>query len=204
MRIVGLVTAGGVLRFGNGRRAAGRPGWRAGARAGDALIAHSEQSLKDRAGVAPGRRAALLSGGRREAGMLTGGCKCGGVRYETGAAPFNPTLCHCLDCRRATGAPAVAWFSVRRGALRFTRGAPKRYASSARAERAFCPDCGTPLLYEGRDYPDDTDIATATLDDPEAVPPADHVWTRSRVSWLPIADGKPAYATTRSAGRSAG
>ena len=48
---------------------------------------------------------------------LTGGWVCGAVRYEADGAPFHATLCHCVDGRRASGAPGLAWFSARRAAL---------------------------------------------------------------------------------------
>jgi hypothetical protein len=41
--------------------------------------------------------------------MLTGGCYCGAVRYETDGEPFHETICHCADCRRIVGAASVAW-----------------------------------------------------------------------------------------------
>ncbi len=44
--------------------------------------------------------------------MLKSGCFCGAIRYEMAGAPFDQTSCHCLICRRTTGAPFVAWFSV--------------------------------------------------------------------------------------------
>ena len=68
--------------------------------------------------------------------MLTGGCLCGEVRYEADGAPFHKTVCHCSMCRRASGAPIVAWFSVPREELRWVQGAPKRYRSSAQATKA--------------------------------------------------------------------
>ena len=46
--------------------------------------------------------------------MLTGGCFCGRVRYEARGPAFNRTSCHCSICRRTSGAPFVAWFSVAR------------------------------------------------------------------------------------------
>jgi hypothetical protein len=49
----------------------------------------------------------------RESNMLTGGCFCGDIRYAVTGSPFHPTNCHCSICRRTTGAPFVAWFSVR-------------------------------------------------------------------------------------------
>jgi len=45
--------------------------------------------------------------------MLQGGCFCGRIRYEVAGRPFHETNCHCSICRRTTGAPFVAWFSVR-------------------------------------------------------------------------------------------
>ena len=132
--------------------------------------------------------------------MLQGGCACGRVRYETDGTPFDATICHCADCRRSSGAPLVAWFSVPTARLRFTAEAPRYFASSAEAERGFCPDCGTSLTYRRHDMAEATDISTASLDDPERVPPRDHTWARSQLSWVRLADGLPAYDTLRSKG----
>ena len=38
------------------------------------------------------------------------------------------------------------------------------------------------------------------LDDPEAVPPADHTYVQSRLHWLHLADELPRYLRTRSEG----
>lgn len=123
--------------------------------------------------------------------MLDGGCFCGAVRYVAEGEPFHPTICHCADCRRAAGAPCVAWFSVATARLRFTRGRPRFFASSAKAERGFCADCGTTLTWRGLATPEEIDVTIASLDDPEAVPPADHTQAASRLSWLKLADGLP-------------
>ena len=40
---------------------------------------------------------------------ITGGCLCGSVRYEARGAPLTVAYCHCLSCRRHTGAPLVVW-----------------------------------------------------------------------------------------------
>ncbi|MBE9604007.1 GFA family protein [Acetobacteraceae bacterium H6797] len=115
--------------------------------------------------------------------MLKGGCFCGHVRYEAHGEPFHPTVCHCADCRRIVGAPMVAWFSVARGDYRLISGEPARFASSPGVERSFCPRCGTSLTYCAENYPGEIDIALATLDDPEALPPADNTQTGGRLSW---------------------
>ena len=113
--------------------------------------------------------------------------------------PFNSTVCHCSDCRRAAGAPMVAWFTVPRSDYRVVAGAPTRFASSDRVTRTFCPRCGTSLTFEGDEFPDEVDITTASLDDPEAMPPLDHTRTKTQLSWVRLADGLPAYPDRRPA-----
>lgn len=132
--------------------------------------------------------------------MLTGGCYCGQVRYEAEGAPFHETICHCADCRRVAGAPAVAWFSVPAAGLRFVAAKPRRFRSSAHATRSFCPNCGTSLTFQSDSLPDEIDITTASLDQPEMLPPRDHTHAAGRLPWLRLADGLPRYATTREDG----
>ena len=132
--------------------------------------------------------------------VLRGGCMCGAVRYEADGDPFHATLCHCIDCRRASGAPALAWFSVRRAVLRWTRGTPVLHASSPGVQRQFCGRCGTQLTWHSVDVPDEIDVTTCSLDDPDAIPPADHTYHAQHVRWLHLADGLPRYPTLRANG----
>jgi hypothetical protein len=124
--------------------------------------------------------------------MLEGGCLCGKVRYRVEPGPADSAYCHCRMCQRASGAPVVAWCSVRAAHVRYTRGAPRAYRSSDEARREFCGDCGTPLLFRP-DHGRTVDVSTATLDDPAAVPPAYHIWRMSRLAWFETADALPRY-----------
>ena len=128
---------------------------------------------------------------------LQGGCFCGAVRYAVDGEVFHSTLCHCRDCRRMSGAPAVAWFSVRMGRLRFTHGNPATHHSSAHVLRGFCATCGTTLTYQDDRSPDELDITSASLDDPDSVAPQDHTFVQERLAWMRTADGLPEYARTR-------
>jgi hypothetical protein len=131
--------------------------------------------------------------------LLKGGCFCGAVRYEAGGAPFNESACHCSMCRRTTGAPFVAWFSVRRSMFRLS-GPATRFRSSAKAVRSFCPVCGTQVSFEHDDCPDEIDVSTASLDDPAGLPPKDHIHTASKLPWLQLADGLPQFPGQRAGG----
>ena len=130
--------------------------------------------------------------------MLTGGCFCGRVRYETEDAPFNRTNCHCTICRRTTGAPYVAWFSVARSKLKLS-GELARFRSSAKATRSFCPECGTQISFD-LDGADEIDVTTASLDDPNRVPPVDHIHTSSRLAWVKLVDGLAQFRESREEG----
>lgn len=129
--------------------------------------------------------------------LATGGCLCGNVRYEARGAPLSVIWCHCTSCRRHAGAPAVALAGYRRDQLRYTSGAPRVFASSPGVGRAFCPDCGTPLTWEG-DGGDDIgpmiELLVGTMDAPEEFAPECHIHVGERLRWFETTDHLPRYA----------
>ena len=129
---------------------------------------------------------------------VEGGCLCGAVRYRASGESDPRTLCHCNSCRRAAGAPVVAWTTFPPARFAFTKGNPARYRSSPPVERTFCPTCGTPLTYRHASFPDELDVTVASLDDPSAFPPADHIWVSEKVPWLALGDDLPRYPRSRS------
>lgn len=127
--------------------------------------------------------------------MVTGRCHCGAVRYELSGDVAHHALCHCTDCRRASGAPLVGWIAVASDALDIRGGAPKVYHSSEGVERHFCGDCGTGLFYYNEAVlPGLVDVQSATLDDPEVAPPQAHIQTAERIGWMEGAHELPAFA----------
>ena len=117
---------------------------------------------------------------------LSGGCFCGFVRYRAGGAVTHETICHCSICRRTSGAPFVAWFTVSASEFAFTSGTPTEFESSAHGRRTFCPKCGTPLTFRSENAPGETDVTTCSLEAPELVPPKDHTFTGSALSWVEL------------------
>ena len=136
--------------------------------------------------------------------MLHGGCFCGAIHYETDALPFHETNYHCSICRRTSGIPFVAWFSVPKASFRLLTGSPTRFRSSAKGTRSFCPSCGTPLTCELEDFPDEIDVTLCSLDHPEAVTPKDHTRTSSQLPWIKLADELPSYRESRQEEETAG
>ena len=116
---------------------------------------------------------------------LEGGCHCGAVRYRVSGEQQHVAICHCRDCRKSAGAPMVSWAAFPSGCLAITRGEPRSWNSSGDAYRSFCADCGTGLWYVNETFlPGLVDIQTATLDDPEALPPRAHVQVAERLDWM--------------------
>ena len=127
----------------------------------------------------------------------SGGCLCGAVRYRATGPATHPTLCHCASCRRAAGAPAVAWVTFPSASFSFERGEPASFRSSPPVVRTSCGRCGTALTYRHDDFADGVDVTTASLDDPTPFPPADHTWWSERVPWLRFDDGLPRFERSR-------
>jgi hypothetical protein len=123
---------------------------------------------------------------------LRGGCLCGAVRYRLGSEPFDVGYCHCGMCRRATGAPVVAFATVPFVDFVVT-GAPRRRRSSSFGERWFCADCGTQLAMHVDHQPYTIDFTLASLDDPERLRPAFHIFFGSHLWWFDTADRMPRY-----------
>ena len=73
---------------------------------------------------------------------FTGGCLCGGVRYECSADPLFMGNCHCRDCQKASGGAYEPDIGLPAAALKIT-GAVKYYDGKADSgntlSRGFLP-----------------------------------------------------------------
>jgi hypothetical protein len=114
--------------------------------------------------------------------MIEGGCLCGEVRYSLSKPALQTSLCHCEDCRKASGAHAVAWTFFHSGALEWTKGKPKTILFAQR-ERSFCGECGTPLMFFDPAIPHLFEVSTCSLDEPADFPPTDQCWLVDSLPW---------------------
>lgn len=131
----------------------------------------------------------------------SGACRCGAIRFEARANPHFSGYCHCEDCRRATGAPVVAFVGFHAREVTW-RGEPAAYSRSAPpndgppVERLFCRTCGAPLGYRDARLPDRIYLYTAALDRPQDHPPRSHSYAGERLFWLRLADDLPQHPAT--------
>lgn len=124
----------------------------------------------------------------------TGQCLCGAIRYQLEGEPKTSALCHCSDCRRSAGAPVVAWSMFPEAALTILKGEPKTINSSGTAMRSFCPDCGSGLFYRNAAVlPGIVDVQTATLDNPDLLPPNVQIQVAERLEWMSHMHELPAF-----------
>jgi hypothetical protein len=128
-----------------------------------------------------------------------GGCLCGAIRYRASSAPVRGVICHCPQCRRHSGAPALAFVHFPAREFQWLGAEPARFRSSPFAERGFCPTCGSTLSMHEEVLADRMLIAVGSLDEPGRVRIDDHVWTKDRIPWFDVADDLPRFHTNSSA-----
>ena len=125
---------------------------------------------------------------------VTGGCLCGAVRYEISAPAIDVAYCHCRMCQRFTGGQIVAGAFFPAEAIRFTQGDLKYYRSSPIAERGFCVNCGSSVIYKSlakRKFSHAHWVLLASLDEPENFVPSWHLGIESQMPWLDVRDDLP-------------
>lgn len=117
--------------------------------------------------------------------MMTGGCRCGAVRYEVSGEPAHHAVCHCRDCRASSGAPAMAWMAFPAENFRVTQGQARAYNGSGASIRHFCGNCGTGLYFINEEaLPGIVDIQSSTLDDADTVAPGAQIQVAERLEWM--------------------
>ncbi|MDJ0836872.1 MAG: GFA family protein [Acidobacteriota bacterium] len=120
-----------------------------------------------------------------------GGCLCGAVRYRAERGPLKVVNCHCARCRKAVGAPMVAWADFPAEGFTFTKGNPKRYQSSPDLVREFCVECGTSLTNHAVENPAVISVTTASMDEPVKVDM--HIWTAAKFNWVVVGGKMKSY-----------
>ena len=125
---------------------------------------------------------------------LEGGCTCGAVRYRLKSAPMFVHCCHCTKCQTETGSAFVLNALIESDRVETLAGAAEPFmvpTESGRGQQIWrCPECRIALW---SNYGGANDklrfVRIGTLDDPGALPPDIHIYTRSKLPWVQIPDG---------------
>lgn len=128
---------------------------------------------------------------------LEGSCACGAVRYRLNAAPLFVHCCHCTSCQTETGSAFVINALIEAGEVETTRGAAEPLltpSESGRGQKIWrCPDCRVALWSNYSGAGDAIRfVRVGTLDEPGALPPDVHIYTRSKLPWVRLPEGVPA------------
>ena len=127
---------------------------------------------------------------------IDGGCACGAVRYRLTSDPLFVHCCHCLNCQRQTGSAFVINMLIEADRLEVLEGEPQPVAvprSGGKKQKIWrCPICQIAVFsqYTRRQI---RFVRAGTLDDPAAVEPDVHIFTRSKLPWVTLPESVPAF-----------
>ena len=120
----------------------------------------------------------------------SGKCACGAITYEFDAEPGFVAVCHCLDCKRASGGEAATFLGVPENGFAVLSGKPKPFkyvADSGKSlNRNFCPDCGSRLFTSQLEsFPETVFVMIGSMDNSTGIKPAVEMFTKRRLDWTP-------------------
>ena len=128
---------------------------------------------------------------------LPGGCACGAVRYRLDGPPMFVHCCHCRDCQRQAASAFAINALIEADRVTMLSGDTAAFAmptDSGMPHHIYrCTACGTPLWSEYGGRSTLRFVRAATLDDPTALPPDVHIYVRSKLPWVTLPEGVPAF-----------
>lgn len=127
--------------------------------------------------------------------MLEGSCLCGAVRYEINGNIGPIAMCHCRNCRKASGTAFNTAAEVAAKDFRLVQGtdALADYESSPGVHRVFCGRCGSPLFSRRDATPDSIRLRLGALDTPVDGKPVMQIFTGEKAEWHDLNPDIPAY-----------
>ncbi len=129
--------------------------------------------------------------------MPEGGCACGQVRYRMRSGPMFVHCCHCRECQRQTGSAFVINALIETDRVETLAGATEAIPVPGESGRPQiihrCPTCKVALwsCYGGRLAL--SFVRVGALDEPASLPPDVHIYVRSKLPWVALPAGAPAF-----------
>jgi hypothetical protein len=111
--------------------------------------------------------------------------------------------CHCTDCQKQAGSAFAINALIERDRVELLKGEPVAHEMKTDSGRPHdiyrCPDCGSALWSDYGRRRVMVFIRVATLDNPSALPPDVHIFTRSKIAWVDLSNPAPGATTGRPA-----
>jgi hypothetical protein len=123
--------------------------------------------------------------------VLTGGCLCGGVRFELTEAPKWAGYCHCTRCQKRTGTASSAQSRIDGRTFRLVQGAElvKGWQHpDGGFEKCFCGECGSHLWSRDPDGSHHMGIRMSAFDGDPGVRPSWRTFVTYAAPWEPVPD----------------
>jgi hypothetical protein len=121
----------------------------------------------------------------------TGGCLCGGIRFELTEPARIAGYCHCTRCQRRTGTAASAQARIDGRTLRVVAGEDLLKAwrhPDGGFEKLFCGECGSQLFSRHPDDHTQLSVRLGAFDGDPGVRPSWRAHVASAAPWEPIPD----------------
>lgn len=132
-----------------------------------------------------------------------GQCFCGAVRYRLTSRPMFVHCCHCTDCQKQAGSAFAINALIERDRVELLTGQPVAHEMKTDSGRPHdiyrCADCGSALWSDYGRRRVMAFVRVGTLDNPSALPPDVHIFTRSKIDWVDLSNPAPGATTGRPA-----
>lgn len=126
-----------------------------------------------------------------------GGCACGELRYRLTSRPMFVNCCHCRDCQRQSGGAFAVNALIETDRIDMLSGVPVSVSMTTDSGRPHdvyrCPACQIAVWSDYGRRGVMRFVRATTLDDPQALGPDAHIFTRSKLPWVGLPPDVPAF-----------
>tara|TARA_B100000579_G_scaffold133734_1_gene108196 strand:- start:255 stop:689 length:435 start_codon:yes stop_codon:yes gene_type:complete len=121
---------------------------------------------------------------------FSGSCLCGAIIYEVYGEVLNMWNCHCIHCRKITGAAFATNIFINVNEMKVIKGVPSTFQNKSDSgntmTRYFCCDCGSPLFNENSARPGIRVIRIGTIEDANFAKPWCDLFISKALPYTPL------------------
>jgi hypothetical protein len=131
---------------------------------------------------------------------ITGGCRCGAIRYEVALEALPAVYaCHCRDCQTWSGSAFALHAMLSEERLTLHQDADRFRVDEVermRSEHLGCARCMTRIANRNNAVPGMMILRAGTLERSDEIVPVAHIWTRRAQPWVVLPDDVSTFEET--------